>query len=63
MKEDVKHFVGIYVKCQSTKFIYKKFGLYRPLWILNEPWENVSMDFMIQLLKWNGMNVILVVVN
>jgi hypothetical protein len=46
------------------KSIYeKKYGLYRPLPIPNEPWENVSMDFMTQLFKWNGMDVILVVVD
>jgi hypothetical protein len=30
--------------------------------ILNEPWENVSMNFMMQFLEWN-INPILVVVN
>jgi hypothetical protein len=46
------------------KFIYKKkYGPYRPLSIPSEPWNNVSMDFMMQLLEWNGMDVILVVVN
>ncbi len=52
------------VKCQSTKSICKmKYGLCRPLPIPNEPWESVSMDFMTQLPKWNGMDAILVVVN
>ncbi len=47
MKEDVEHFVSTYVKCQNMKSIYKKkYGLYMPLPILNEPWENVSMNFM-----------------
>jgi hypothetical protein len=47
MKEDVEHFVSTYVKCQNMMSIYKKkYGLYMPLPILNEPWENVSMDFM-----------------
>jgi len=56
MKEDVEHFVHPCVKCQSTKSIYKKkYKLYEPLLIPSEPWENVSMDFMIQLPKWNGM--------
>jgi len=40
-----------------------KYGLCRPLLIPNEPWENVSMDFMTQLPKWNITNTILVVVN
>jgi len=64
MKEDVEHFVHTYVKCQNTKSIYKKmYGFYKFLPILNAPWESVSMDFMTQLPKWNGMDAILVVVN
>jgi hypothetical protein len=64
MKEDIEHFVCTCVKYQSMKSIYeKKYGLYRPLSIPNEPWENVSMDFMTQIFKWNGMDVILVVVD
>jgi hypothetical protein len=35
----------------------------KPLPIPNEPWEGVSMDFMTQLLKWNGMDAILIVIN
>ncbi len=52
------------VKCQNTKFIYKKkYGLYRLLSIPNKPWENVSMDFMTQLFKCNGMDAIFLVVD
>jgi hypothetical protein len=48
MKEDIEHFVCTCVKRQSTKSIYKKkYRLYEPLLIPNEPWENVSIDFMI----------------
>jgi len=55
MKQDVEHFVRTYVKCQNTKSIYKKkYELYRPLPILNKPWESVSMDFMTQLSEWDG---------
>ncbi len=62
MKQDVEHFVRTCVKCQSTKSIYKKkYELYKPLTILNEPWESVSMDFMTQLPEW--MDAILVVVD
>jgi hypothetical protein len=50
MKQDVEHFVHTCVKCQSTKFIFKKkYELYRPLLISNKPWKSVSMDFMTQL--------------
>ncbi len=55
MKENVKHFVHTCVKCQNMKSIYKKkYGLYRPLLIPSEPWNRVSMYFMMQLLEWNG---------
>jgi hypothetical protein len=55
MKEDVKHLVRTYVKCQNTKSIYKKkFGLYKLLPIPNEPWGIVYMDYMTQLPKWEG---------
>jgi hypothetical protein len=64
MKQDVDHFMHTCVKCQNMKSIYKKkFGLYTPLPILSEPWESVSMDFMTQLPKWNGMDAILMVVD
>jgi hypothetical protein len=64
MKQDVKHVVCIYVKCQSIKSMYKKkYGLVIHLLIPSEPWENVSVDFIIQLPKWNGMDTILVVVD
>jgi hypothetical protein len=41
----------------------KKNGLYKPLPIPNNPWENVSMDFMTQLPKWNGMDTIFTIVD
>jgi hypothetical protein len=31
--------------------------------ILNELWESVSMDFMIQFLEWNEKDTILIIVN
>ncbi len=64
MKQDVEHFVHTCVKCQNTKFIYKKkYGLYRPLPILHKPWESVSMELMTQLPEWNGMDAIFMVVD
>ncbi len=57
-------FIYICVKCQSTKSICKKkFGLYWPLQIPNDSWESVSMDFMTQFPKWNGMDTMLVVID
>ncbi len=64
MKKDIEHFVCTYVSYQNTKSIYKKkYGLYRFLLIPSEPQENVSVDFMTQLFKWNGMDVIFMVVD
>jgi len=37
--------------------------LYKRLSIPSKPWENVSMEFMTQLLEWNGMDAIFVVVH
>lgn len=55
MKQDVEHFVRPCVKCQSTKSIHKKkYELYRPLPISNEPWESVPMNFMTQLPERDG---------
>ncbi len=60
MKQDVEHFVRTCVKCQNTKSIYKKkYGLYKPLPIPSEPWENVSMDFMTPTaqVEWGGHHI------
>jgi hypothetical protein len=46
-KNPQEHFMRTCVKCQNMKSIYKKkYGLYKLLLIPNEPWESVSMDFM-----------------
>jgi hypothetical protein len=63
MKDDVKHYIRMCVKCQSTKLVHKKkFGLCRPLPIPSGPFENFSMDFMACFPKWEGMDAIFVVV-
>jgi hypothetical protein len=43
--------------------LQEEYKLYEPLIIPKEPSENVSMDIMIQLPKWNGMDAILVIVD
>jgi hypothetical protein len=64
LKEDVEHYVHMCVKCERTKLVHKKkFGLYRPLPIPSDPFENVSMDFMTCLPKCEGMDAILVVLH
>jgi hypothetical protein len=35
----------------------------KPLVICNEPWESVSMDSMTQLPEWNGMDIILIIID
>ncbi len=58
----VEHFVRICVKCQNMKSIYIYInGLYRPLLIPIEPWENISMDFKPNYL--NGTDAILMIFN
>jgi len=37
--------------------------MYSTLVCFHLPWENVSMDFMTQLLEWKGMDTILMVVD
>lgn len=44
------HFTQVQTKCSTNPHFV-------------EPWENISMDFMTQLLEWNGMDVILTVAN
>jgi hypothetical protein len=64
MREDIEHYVYMYVKCQSTKSVhYKKFKLYKPLPIPSSSFKNVSIDFMTCLPKWEGMDAIFVVVD
>jgi len=65
MKEDIEvHYICICVKCQSTKLVCKKkFRLYKPLPILKNPFENISMDFVTCFPKRQGKDAILVVVD
>jgi hypothetical protein len=64
MKKDIEHLVCTCVKCENPKSISeKKYELYRPLVICNEPWESVSMHFMTQLPEWNGMDIILIIID
>jgi hypothetical protein len=64
VKEDVKNYIRTCVKCQSTKSVLQKiFELCKPVPIPLGPFENVSMDFMTCLLKWEGMDDIFVVVD
>jgi hypothetical protein len=55
--------LGALVLSAKAQSPYTKKRLNKPLLIPNEPWENISMDFMTQLVEWNGMDVVLMVVN
>lgn len=64
MKEDVEHWIHTCMKCQGTKSIYKKkYRLYKPLPILNGPFESMSIDFMTHFPLWEEKDVILVMVD
>jgi len=64
MKEDVEHYVHTCMKCQGTKSVHKKkYGLYKPLPIPNDPFESISMDFVSCLPLWEEKDTILVVVD
>ncbi len=63
-RENIEHYIYTCVKCQSTKSGHKKkFGLYKPLPIPSNSFENVLMDFMTRLLEWEGMDANVVVVD
>jgi hypothetical protein len=45
MRRDVERLVWRYVTCHKAKSKLKPYGLYTPLTIANNPWEDISMDF------------------
>jgi hypothetical protein len=64
MKQDVEHYVCTYVKYQGAKSMHKKkYGLHNPLLILNGPFENISLDFMMCLPSWEEKDIILMILN
>jgi hypothetical protein len=64
LKTYVQKFVSESLVCQQNKGeIIKTLGLLQPLAIPSQHWEEVSMDFVTGLLKSEGRNVIMVVVD
>jgi hypothetical protein len=64
MKQDVEHYIRTCVKYQGVKPVHKKkYGLYKPLRILNGPFESIYMDFRMCLPLWKEKEVNLVIVN
>jgi hypothetical protein len=49
MAKDVKKWVEHCRICQHAKGISQNTGLYMPLLILEAPWEDISMDFVLGL--------------
>ena len=64
LKEDVKKYIQGYFKCQQNKFQHqRKTGELYPLEIPKRPWQEISIDIIGPLLKSNGMNAIVVIVD
>src|SRR3954452_14442967 len=65
MNNDVCHYVKLCDSCQRIKASQQvPAGLLQPLPTLSTPWEQVSMDFIMQLLVTKaGFNAIVVFVN
>jgi hypothetical protein len=64
MKKDVQRICDKFITCRKTKSRTQPHGLYTPLPVLNEPWVDILMDFVLGLprSKW-GRDSIFVVVN
>jgi Integrase core domain len=47
--KDVNHYILRCITCHLTKTKSQNFGLYTPLPVPNAPWEDMSMDFVMEL--------------
>ena len=64
LKTDIQRFIAECLVCQQNKVeTIKTLGLLQPLNIPSQLWEEVSMDFITNLPKSEGSNVIMVVVD
>ncbi|PKI55658.1 hypothetical protein CRG98_023969 [Punica granatum] len=64
MKRDVERICSKCVTCKKVKSTVKPHEMYMPLPVLNEPWTDISMDFILGLPKSNkGRDSIFVVVD
>jgi hypothetical protein len=64
LKTDVQRFVAECLVCQQNKVeTIKTPGLLQPLSIPSQHWEEVSMDFITRLPKYEGKSVIMVIVD
>jgi transposase InsO family protein len=51
MRRDVERFVARCTTCQKTKSRLNPHGLYMPLPVPSAPWEDISMDFVLELAR------------
>ncbi|MBW0465695.1 hypothetical protein O181_005410 [Austropuccinia psidii MF-1] len=64
MTQSIKDYISSCQQCSRNKNIHhKKFGLLKPLPILNGPWICLSMDLITQLPLSNSFDSILVIVD
>ena len=64
IKEDIKSYIQGCFKYQQNKVQYqKKVGELHPLAISQEPWQEISIDIIEPLLKSNGKDAILVIMD
>jgi hypothetical protein len=64
MRRDVERLVQCCTTCQKAKSKLKPYDLYTPLPIANNPWEDISMDVVLGLLRTKkGRDSIFVVVD
>ncbi|PKI65300.1 hypothetical protein CRG98_014338 [Punica granatum] len=64
MKRDMERICSKCVTCNKAKSTVKPHGMYMPLPVPNEPWTDISMDFILGLPRSNkGRDSIFVVVD
>ena len=64
LKEDIKKYIQRCFKCQQNKIQHqKKSKELHPLNILQEPWQEISINIIGPLPKSNGMDAIVVIVD
>ena len=63
MHNDVVEYTKTYLIYQQDKVKREKtMGLLESLWVASKPWESISLDFILRLLKVGDLSTILVVV-
>ena len=64
LKEDIKNYIQEYLKCQQNKVQHqKRAGELHPLEIPQGPWQEISIDIIGLLLRSNGIDAIVVIMD